>query len=71
VQQFGGALGAALLGTVFFGLAGRSGFAASAQRTLWVVVALLAVAFAMTMALPRAARTFGPPPPASAPETAD
>jgi len=71
VQQFGGALGAALLGTVFFGLAGRDGFATSAQRTLWVVVALLAVAFAMTMALPREARAFGPPPPAApaAPDT--
>ncbi|MGH6654586.1 MAG: MFS transporter [Actinocrinis sp.] len=65
VQQFGGSLGAALLGTAFFGLSGRDGVSGSAERTLWIVMALLAAAFAMALALPRHARTFGPPPPSA------
>jgi EmrB/QacA subfamily drug resistance transporter len=58
VQQFGGALGAAVLGTVFFGVAAHDGMAASARRTLWLVVALLAAALSAALVLPRRSRTL-------------
>ncbi|SEG28801.1 drug resistance transporter, EmrB/QacA subfamily [Nonomuraea solani] len=57
VQQLGGALGTAVLGTLFFNLlAGRWGFGASMQVTVWVEVGLLALTFALSYLLPRRAR---------------
>ncbi|MEU5884222.1 MFS transporter [Spirillospora sp. NPDC047279] len=67
VQQLGGALGAAVLGTVFFNLlgahfeggAGSGGGAAfehAMNVTLWVVVGMLALSFVVTFLLPKQPR---------------
>lgn len=64
VQQFGSALGAAVLGTVFFGLltqnlhahASPPAFTRTLGQTLWVAVALQAATFALAFLLPRRAR---------------
>ncbi|MEO3869256.1 DHA2 family efflux MFS transporter permease subunit [Nonomuraea sp. B12E4] len=57
VQQLGGALGSAVLGTLFFNLLGnRWGFGSSMQVTVWVEVGLLALTFALSYLLPRRAR---------------
>ncbi|MGK5556972.1 MFS transporter [Actinomadura kijaniata] len=61
VQQLGAALGAAVLGTVFFdtvrvGPGGVPDLAPAMQATLWTVLGLLAAAFALTFLLPRHAR---------------
>ncbi|MFI6515941.1 MFS transporter [Spirillospora sp. NPDC050679] len=69
VQQLGGALGAAVLGTVFFARAGESSGHGAApgpagaslqtamQVTLWVEIALFALAFALAFLLPGHARS--------------
>ena len=61
VQQLGSALGAAVLGTVFFNTLGNnfnSGvkFEHAMNVTLWVTVALLAASFVVTFLLPMHAR---------------
>ncbi|WP_067482580.1 MFS transporter [Actinomadura hibisca] len=64
VQQLGGALGAAVLGTVFFARAGDAAGPGAAgtmletamRATLWVEIALFALAFALVFLLPRHAR---------------
>ncbi|MGP4094641.1 MFS transporter [Nonomuraea sp. KM90] len=57
VQQLGGALGTAVLGTLFFNLLGSEwSFGASMQATVWVEVGLLALTFALSYLLPRRAR---------------
>jgi EmrB/QacA subfamily drug resistance transporter len=64
VQQFGGALGAAVLGTVFFDLladnlhrlAHTAAFTHTIEQALWVAVALQAATFALAFLLPRRAR---------------
>ncbi|MEZ7127282.1 MFS transporter [Nonomuraea sp. AD125B] len=54
VQQLGGALGSALLGTLFFNLlADQWGFGASMEVTVWVEVGLLVLTFALSFLLPR------------------
>lgn len=62
VQQLGLALGAAVLGTIFFGLLGghvagehsaEAGFSDAMKITLWVEVGLLALTFLLTFLLPR------------------
>ncbi|WP_436762469.1 MFS transporter [Streptosporangium sp. V21-05] len=57
VQQLGGALGTAAIGTLFFGLVkqGRS-LEDAMLLTIWVEVGLLAVTFATAFLLPRRAR---------------
>lgn len=59
VQQFAGALGVAILGTVYFGLLGGSreplDFIATFQQTLWGVAVLLGLAFAAGFLLPKTA----------------
>ncbi|MGJ6964012.1 MFS transporter [Streptosporangium sp. G11] len=57
VQQLGGALGAAAIGTLFFGLVkqGRS-LQDAMLLTIWVEVGLLAVTFVTAFLLPRRAR---------------
>ncbi|RZS44383.1 EmrB/QacA subfamily drug resistance transporter [Herbihabitans rhizosphaerae] len=55
VQQLGGALGVATLGTVFFSSL-TSGFASAINAAVWVSLALLAASFALTFLLPMRAR---------------
>jgi EmrB/QacA subfamily drug resistance transporter len=55
VQQFAGAVGIAVLGTVFFNRLGH-GFPAAMTITTLISLGLLAVAFALVFLLPRTAR---------------
>jgi MFS family permease len=57
VQQLGGALGSAVLGTLFFNLlSSRWSFGAAIQATIWVEVGLLALTFGLSFLLPRFAK---------------
>ncbi len=57
VQQLGGALGSAVLGTLFFNLlAARWGFGDAMEVTVWVEVGLLVLTFALSFLMPRRAR---------------
>ncbi|NUR92159.1 MAG: MFS transporter, partial [Nonomuraea sp.] len=57
VQQLGGALGTAVLGTLFFNLLkSQWSFGSAMQLTVWVEIGLLALTFALSFALPRRAR---------------
>ncbi|SDH47392.1 DHA2 family efflux MFS transporter permease subunit [Nonomuraea jiangxiensis] len=61
VQQLGGALGSAVLGTLFFNLlANEWSFGSSMQVTVWVEVGLLGLTFALSYLLPRRARPEQP-----------
>jgi EmrB/QacA subfamily drug resistance transporter len=53
VQQLGGALGIAVLGTVFFSTARTHGFIPAFERILWVETGILAVTAALVFLLPR------------------
>ncbi|MER7858863.1 MFS transporter [Amycolatopsis japonica] len=55
LQQVGGALGLALLGTVFFD-AGTADPTAAAQRTFWVVAVMVMLTFAVGFLLPKRIR---------------
>jgi MFS family permease len=65
VQQVGGALGIAVLGTVFFsrvdgpGVPHLADFGAASRTALWVAVAMVAVGWALTFLLPRRAEHYG------------
>jgi EmrB/QacA subfamily drug resistance transporter len=56
VQQFAGAAGVALLGTVFFSAAPDAGFGEALQRVLWLDAGLVVVAAALVFLLPMRAR---------------
>lgn len=57
VQQLGGALGTAVLGTLFFNLLkSQWSFTDAMQATIWVEVGLLVVTFCLAFLLPRFAR---------------
>ncbi|MFG1943063.1 DHA2 family efflux MFS transporter permease subunit [Nonomuraea sp. NPDC048826] len=57
IQQLGGALGTAVLGTVFFDLlAGQWAFGQAMQVAAWGVVGLLVITFGLTFLLPLRAR---------------
>ncbi|MGI5288752.1 MFS transporter [Nonomuraea polychroma] len=57
IQQLGGALGTAVLGTLFFNLLAREwSFGASMQVTVWVEAGLLMLTLALSFLLPRRAR---------------
>ena len=56
VQQFGGAAGVALLGTVFFSTVSGDGFAEALQKVLWLNGGLLVVAALLVFLLPMRAR---------------
>ena len=60
VQQLGGSFGVALLGTVFFqsgtALHAGTGFGGAIRTTLWLVLGMLALTFAVAYLLPRRAR---------------
>jgi MFS family permease len=61
IQQLGGAIGVAVLGTVFFSALAHHGFTAALQRTLWWQVVGLGLVLAVSPLLPASAR---PAPPA-------
>jgi MFS family permease len=56
IQQLGGAIGVAVLGTVFFTVVGRQGFAAALRHTLWWEVGGLALLLLVSPLLPARAR---------------
>jgi EmrB/QacA subfamily drug resistance transporter len=62
-QQFAGAAGLAVIGTVFFAALGAaphpSGYAGAAALTLWIDLALVTAMAALTALLPRPARRTG------------
>jgi hypothetical protein len=65
VQQLGAAVGVALLGTVFFGVAGPHqttgvDLAGTTQTALWAVTGLLLVTFLVGFLLPRQAQSTTP-----------
>lgn len=59
VQQFAGALGVAVLGTVYFGLLGE--YTVAFRQTLWAVGVLLVFAFAAAYLLPKARTSWEVP----------
>ncbi|HEX6472739.1 MAG TPA: MFS transporter [Streptosporangiaceae bacterium] len=70
VQQLGSALGAAVLGTIFFGMLGAptpahpdGGFGSAMTTTLWIEVGMLGLSFLVTFLLPLRARRDGDPAP--------
>jgi EmrB/QacA subfamily drug resistance transporter len=56
VQQLAGAVGVAVLGTVFFDALGAGHFHRALGRTIWVDVALIAVAIVLMPLMPKRAR---------------
>jgi EmrB/QacA subfamily drug resistance transporter len=60
VQQLGGAIGVAVLGTVFFSVLGHHGFAAALRSTLWWEVGALGLMLLVSPLLPGRARPAGP-----------
>lgn len=56
IQQLGGAIGVAVLGTVFFTVLGHQGFAPALSHTMWWQVGLLATMLVVSPLLPRQAR---------------
>ena len=60
VQQLGGAVGVAVLGTIFFSAAARGDFAGALHRTMWWQVTLMGVMLLASPLLPRRARETAP-----------
>ena len=56
VQQFAGAAGVAVFGTVFFTVLDGQGFSAAVERTLWIQAGLTVAMLALSPLLPRWAR---------------
>ncbi len=56
IQQLGGGIGVAVLGTVFFSVLGHHGFAPALTHAIWWQVGLLAAMLAISPLLPRQAR---------------
>jgi EmrB/QacA subfamily drug resistance transporter len=56
VQQLGGAIGVAVLGTIFFTVLRHQGFAAALRHTMWWQVGLMGLMLAISPLLPRQAR---------------
>jgi EmrB/QacA subfamily drug resistance transporter len=55
-QQFSGAAGVALLGTVFFELVPRHAFAGATEWVIWMAITAYAVTFGLAFLLPKRAR---------------
>ena len=53
VQQLSGALGIAVIGTIFFSVATDHGVTVAFERALWIELGLLVVAGVLVVALPR------------------
>ncbi len=66
IQQLGGAIGVALLGTIFFSVPGHEGFAAALRHTIWWQIGAMTLLLALTPLLPRRARPSEAPAPAGA-----
>jgi MFS family permease len=56
IQQLGGAIGVAVLGTVFFSVLAHHGFAPALARTMWWTVGALAIVLLASPLLPARAR---------------
>jgi len=56
LQQFGGAIGVAVLGTIFFQLVPEDGWVESTQTVIWVSLGCYAVSFLTVFLLPMRAR---------------
>jgi MFS family permease len=56
IQQLGGAIGVAVLGTVFFSTLSRHGFAPALQQAMWWAVGALAIVLLASPLLPARAR---------------
>ncbi len=56
VDQLGGALGVAVLGTVFFGAIAHGGFEHALRAAVWVAMGMLSGLIVLSLALPRWAR---------------
>ena len=56
VQQLGGAIGVAVLGTIFFSTLAHSGFAPALRDSIWWQVGVLGLMLVLTPLLPRRAR---------------
>jgi EmrB/QacA subfamily drug resistance transporter len=61
LQQLAGAIGVAVLGTIFFAALGAHGFGGAFQRTLWVQVGAIVLMLAISPLLPRWARETDAP----------
>jgi EmrB/QacA subfamily drug resistance transporter len=59
VQQLGAALGIAVIGTIFFSVAGHHGFVVALERTLWIEAGTLVVVAGLVFLLPHQAREDG------------
>ncbi len=59
IQQLGGAIGVAVLGTIFFSVLRHDGFAAALRHTMWWQVGVLGVLLVISPLLPRRAREPG------------
>jgi len=60
MQQLGGAIGIAVLGTIFFSVAAAHGLVRAFERNLWIEAGTLVVAMALVSLLPRRARAGEP-----------
>jgi hypothetical protein len=56
MQQFGGAIGVAVVGTLFFELLPSHAFVDSMKTVTWVSALLFAASFAVAFLLPKRAR---------------
>ena len=56
LQQLGGAVGVAVLGSIFFSVLSHEGFAAALRHTMWWQVGVLVALLALSPMLPRSAR---------------
>ena len=56
IQQLGGGIGVAVLGTIFFTVLGHEGFAPALTHTIWWQVGLLGAMLALSPLLPARAR---------------
>ncbi len=56
IQQLGGAIGVAVLGTIFFSVLSHNGFATALRHTMWWQVAVLALVLVISPLLPKHAR---------------
>jgi MFS family permease len=63
IQQLGGAIGVAVLGTIFFSTLAHSGFTAALRDSIWWQVGVLGLMLVLTPLLPRQARLPAPPAP--------
>ncbi len=71
IQQLGGAIGVAVLGTIFFAALEHEGFAAALRHTIWWDAAGLALMLLLTPLLPSRARSEAAPESTSAPQASD